>query len=364
MTGPLAGLRVLEMAGMGPGPFAAMHLADMGADVVRIDRADRDPRVGPTDRGRRRIAVDLKEPSDVQLLLKLVTRADVLIEGFRPGTMERLGLGPDVCLGRNEKLIYARMTGWGQSGPLARTAGHDINYISIAGALGAVGRDGALPTVPLNLVGDYGGGSMYLLYGIMCALYERSHSGKGQIVDAAMVDGAASLMTTFHWNRSVGQHSDRRGTNKLDSGAFFYDVYETADGGYMAVGCIEPQFYRAFRDVLGLTGPEWDNAQSDVELWPERKKDIVALFRTRTREYWCKAFDGVDACVTPVLSLDEVPEHEHNRHRKLVREFAGGLVPAVAPRLSRTPGRIADRAPDEADDVLADWESANSDLCQ
>ncbi len=355
VTGPLAGLRVLEMAGMGPGPFAAMLLADMGADVVRIDRADRETRVGPTDRGRRRIAIDLKQPSGVERVLQLATGADVLIEGFRPGTMERLGLGPDECLGRNEKLIYARMTGWGQSGPLARSVGHDINYISIAGALGAIGRTDEPPTVPLNLVGDYGGGAMYLLYGIMCALFERSRSGQGQVVDAAMVDGAASLMTTFHWNRSVGRHSDRRGTNRLDSGAFFYDVYETADGGFIAVGCIEPQFYRAFRDVLGLEGPEWDDAQADVESWPERKKEIAALFRTRTREQWCNAFDGVDACVTPVLSLDEVPGHEHNRHRELIQEFAGGLVPGVAPRLSRTPGAVADRAPAELDDVLAEW---------
>ncbi|MEE2034260.1 MULTISPECIES: CaiB/BaiF CoA transferase family protein [Rhodococcus] len=355
MTGPLAGLRVLEMAGMGPGPFAAMLLADMGADVVRIDRADRQARVGPTGRGRSRIAVDLKQPSGVERVLQLVTGADVLIEGYRPGTMERLGLGPDECLRRNEKLIYARMTGWGQSGPLAQSAGHDINYISIAGALGAIGRSDEPPTVPLNLVGDYGGGSMYLLYGIMCAVFERSHSGKGQVVDAAMVDGAANLMTTFHWNRSVGQHSDRRGTNRLDSGAFFYDVYETADGGFMAVGCIEPQFYRAFREVLGLDGPEWDNAQADVESWPQRKKDIAALFRTRTREHWCAAFDGVDACVTPVLSLDEVAGHEHNRQRELIQEFAGGRVPGVAPRLSRTPGAIADREPGELDDVLARW---------
>lgn len=356
MTGPLAGLRVVEMAGMGPGPFAVMLLADMGAEVVRVERADRAARVGPADRGRRRIAVDLKQPSGVERVLELAADADVLIEGFRPGTMERLGLGPEDCLRRNEKLIYARMTGWGQSGPLAQSVGHDINYISIAGALGAIGRRDQPPTVPLNLVGDYGGGSMYLLFGIMCALFERSHSDKGQVVDAAMVDGAANLMTTFHWNRSVGRHSDDRGTNRLDSGAFFYDVYETADGKFMAVGCIEPQFYREFRRVLGLEGPEWDNAQSDAESWPERKKDIAVLFRSRTREQWCVAFDGVDACVTPVLSLDEVPEYEHNRHRDLMKEFAGGLVPGVAPRLSRTPGAVADRAPVELEDETAGWD--------
>lgn len=356
MTGPLEGLRVIEMTGKGPGPFAAMLLADMGADVVRIDRVGESTvGSGPTVRGRRHVEVDLKQPEGVDTVLRLLSGADVLIEGFRPGTMERLGLGPDECFCRNERLVYARMTGWGQTGPLAQAVGHDINYISIAGVLGAIGRQDASPTVPLNLVGDYGGGALYLLYGIMCSLFERIASGKGQVVDAAMVDGAASLMTTFHWNRSVGQMSEHRGTNRLDSGAFFYDVYETSDGGYMAVGCIEPKFYDAFRAVLGLSDPKWNGAQKDVSSWPERKDDLAALFRTRTRNEWSAAFGGVDACVTPVLSIDEVPTYDHNRQRGLIQKFGDGLVPVVAPRLSRTPGSVADTSESELDAVMSEW---------
>ncbi|MFD6064482.1 CaiB/BaiF CoA transferase family protein [Rhodococcus wratislaviensis] len=365
MNGPLEGVRVIEMAGMGPGPFAAMLLADMGAEVVRIDRAGHSTKgAGSTGRGRRHVEVDVKQPEGVEAVLRLLSGADVLIEGFRPGTMERLGLGPDECCGRNERLVYARMTGWGQTGSLASAAGHDINYISIAGVLGSIGRRDAPPTVPLNLVGDYGGGALYLVYGIMCALFERTRSGKGQVVDAAMVDGAASLMTTFHWNSSVGRMSDQRGTNKLDSGAFFYDVYETSDGGYMSVGCIEPKFYRAFRNVLGLHGSEWDGAQADVASWPTRKEELAALFRTRTRDEWCVAFEGIDACVTPVLTLDEVSGHDHNRQRGLIQEFDGGLVPNVAPRLSRTAGILAGRS--ENGDLAAltlDWSGTTHKEC-
>ncbi|MFF3573842.1 CaiB/BaiF CoA transferase family protein [Nocardia jiangxiensis] len=359
MSGPLAGVRVVEMAGKGPGPFAAMLLADMGADVVRIDRVGHSTvGSGPTGRGRRHVEVDLKQLEGVEFVLRLLSGADVLIEGFRPGTMERLGLGPDECLCRNERLVYARMTGWGQTGPLAHAAGHDINYVAIAGVLGSIGRRDAPPSVPLNLVGDYGGGALYLVYGIMCSLFERTRSGKGQVVDAAMVDGAASLMTTFHWDRSVGRWSDQRGTNRLDSGAFFYDVYETSDGGYMAVGCIEPKFYVEFRAVLGLVGPKWDSAQTDVASWPERKEDLAALFRTRTRDEWCEVFDGVDACVTPVLALDEVSTHAHNRQRGLIREFGDGLVPGVAPRLSRTPGAVAARPEGGIGELMPEWRTA------
>lgn len=352
MTGPLAGVRVVEMAGLGPGPFAAMLLADMGAEVVRIDRLSHSTvGSGPTGRGRCHVEVDLKEPEGAETVLGLLSGADVFIEGFRPGTMERLGLGPEECARCNGSLIYARMTGWGQTGPLASAAGHDINYISIAGALGAIGRRDAPPTVPLNLVGDYGGGALYLAFGIMCALFERTRSGEGQIVDAAMVDGVASMMTTFHWNRSVGQISDHRGSNKLDSGAFFYDVYQTSDDGYMAVGCIEAKFYQAFRNVLELDGPEWDDAQADISSWPARKEELAALFRSRTRDEWCNAFEGVDACVTPVLSLDEVPTHDHNRHRGVIQEYGEGLMPDVAPRLSRTAGTLAGRS--ESSDLAA-----------
>jgi len=355
-SGPLAGVRVIEMAGQGPVPFAGMLLADMGADVALITRpgaADTADRV--TMRGRRIVPLDLGDPEAREVALDLIASADVLMEGFRPGTMERIGLGPDVGLSRNPGLVYARMTGWGQDGPLSDAAGHDINYIAVAGALGAIGRQGSPPSIPLNLVGDFAGGSLYLLYGITCALIERSRSGRGQVVDAAMVDGVVNLLSMFHWASSRGEYDDVRGTHRLDSGAFFYDVYETADGEYMAVGCIEPKFYRSFCAALGLTGPYWERAQSDVAGWSERRQELAEIFRARTREEWITVFETVDACVTPVLRLSEVPHNRHVQERRIFVRTDRGLVARAAPRLSRTPGTTQTAARGGLKELLADW---------
>ena len=344
--GPLSGTRVVEIAGIGPGPFCAMMLADMGADVIRVDRASAvrggDPDRPPLDimaRGRRSIGVDLKSSHGVELVLRLVESADALIEGFRPGVAERLGIGPDDCLARNPRLVYGRMTGWGQDGPYASVAGHDINYISLAGVLHAIGREGEAPVPPLNLVGDFGGGGMYLAFGTVCALLEARHSGEGQVVDAAMVDGAASLMTFMSGLRLSGMWSPHRGTNLLDTGAHFYNVYETSDGGYISLGPIEPQFYAELREKLGLDGPQWDG-QGDRSRWPELKRELAAVIARRTRDEWCELLEGSDTCFAPVLSPAEAPEHPHNRHRGTFAEVAGVVQPAPAPRFSRTAADI------------------------
>jgi alpha-methylacyl-CoA racemase len=368
VSGPLDGVRVLEFAGLGPVPFAVMMLADMGAEVVRVDRmpparpaAQRSagPAPGPIHRGRRSVAMDLKRPAAVTAILRMAASADVLVEGFRPGTMERLGLGPDECAQVNPRLVYARVTGWGQDGPYARLAGHDINYIAVAGALDPIGRAGGPPAVPLNLLGDYGGGGMLAAFGVACALLEARKSGTGQVIDAAMTDGAALLTTALHWMRATGTWREARGTNRLDSGAHFYDVYETADGRHVSVGSIEAPFYAELRRVLRLTDPKWD-AHDDRESWPALKEDLAAIFRTRTREEWCRAFADAkaDACFAPVLSPGEAPADPHNAARGTFLTRDGATFPAPAPRLSRTPataGRPPPAPGQDTTEVLRDW---------
>ena len=361
--GPLTGIRVIEIAGIGPGPFCAMMLADMGAEVVRVDRAATvrggDPDRPPLDllnRGRRSIGVDLKSPAGVETVLALTDGADALLEGFRPGVAERLGIGPDDCLARNPRLVYGRMTGWGQEGPYASAAGHDLNYIALAGALHGIGRQGEAPVPPLNLVGDFGGGGMYLAFGMVCALVEAGNSGQGQVVDAAMVDGAASLMTAFFGMAHSGFWNDERGTNMLDTGAHFYNVYETADGRYISLGPIEPQFYAEMRERLGLHGPEWDHP-TDRSRWPELKAELAAVVAQRTRDEWCELLEGTDTCFAPVLSLAEAPEHAHNRERGTFAEVAGVVQPGPAPRFSRTPGAIRRPPPhagQHSDEILGE----------
>ncbi len=344
--GPLQGIKVIEMQGIGPGPFAAMVLADLGADVVRIDRAQSvrggDPARPPGDllaRGRRSVGVDLKHREGVETALRLIESADVLIEGFRPGVMERLGLGPDVCLARNPGLVYGRMTGWGQEGPIAQAAGHDINYIALSGALGAIGRKGEAPVPPLNLVGDFGGGGMLLVVGVLGGLVERARSGKGQVVDAAMTDGSALLMTIIFGMLPSGAWNEERGTNLLDTGSHFYDAYQTKDGQYISIGSIEPQFYAELLEKTGLDREELP-PQMDRARWPEVKRRIAEVFRTKTRDEWCTIMEGSDVCFAPVLSLSEAFEHPHNRARETFVEVAGVKQPAPAPRFSRTPGAI------------------------
>ncbi len=362
--GPLAGIKIVELVGIGPGPFAAMLLADLGADVIRVDRAQNvsggDPESPPIDllaRGRRNVGVDLKSPAGVETVLRLVEQADVLIEGFRPGVMERLGLGPDVCAKRNPRLVYGRMTGWGQEGPLAQAAGHDINYISLTGALHAIGRQGEAPVPPLNLVGDFGGGTMYLIMGVLAALVERQASGKGQVVDAAMTDGAASLMTIFYGIKAIGFWKDERGVNMLDTGAHFYDVYETKDGKYVSIGSIEPQFYALLLKHTGLAG-ETLPSQFDRDEWPALKERVAGIIRTKTRDEWCAIMENTDVCFAPVLSMSEAPHHPHNVARGTFTEVKGIVQPAPAPRFSRTPGAIQ-RPPahpgQHTDEALADW---------
>jgi alpha-methylacyl-CoA racemase len=349
--GPLTGLKVVEIAGIGPGPFCGMLLADLGADVVRIDRAQNvrggDPALPPGDllaRGRRSIGVDLKSPEGVAVVLDLVERADVLIEGFRPGVAERLGIGPDECRGRNPRLVYGRMTGWGQEGPYAPTAGHDINYIALAGALDPIGRAGEPPLPPINLIGDFGGGGMLLAFGVLAAVFEAQRSGEGQVIDAAMVDGSALLMTMTHSFRAMGMWQDERGTNMLDTGAHFYDAYETADGLYLSIGSIEPQFYQALLDGLGLDINDLPY-QQDRAQWPALKEKFAAIVKSKTRDEWMAIFEGTDACVAPVLSIPEALEHPHNVQRRTFVEVAGIPQPAPAPRFDRTPAAISSPPP-------------------
>jgi alpha-methylacyl-CoA racemase len=338
--GPLNGIRVIEVASLAPAPFGCMILADLGADVVRVDRVERtgpqaDARVDVLGRGRRSIGVNLKDPAGIDLLLRLADDADVLVEGFRPGVAERLGFGPEDCARRNPRLIYGRMTGWGQAGPLAMMAGHDIDYIAVSGALGVVGRAGERPVPPVNLLGDFGGGGMLLALGVLAALVERASSGLGQVVDAAMVDGSALLTTFIYGLRATGSWQEARGVNLLDGGSPFYDTYETKDGGYVAVGALEPQFYAALLDGLGLADAGLP-AQQDRSGWPELRRRFAQTFAGRTRDEWAEVFAGTDACVAPVLSIGEAPVHPHAQARSAFTEVGGIAQPAPAPRFGRS----------------------------
>ena len=365
MAGPLVGTRVVEMAGIGPGPFACMLLADMGADVIRVDRAQAVPATGTPapsgdvlGRGRRSVALDLKHPDGVAALLRLVERADVLVDVFRPGVMERLGVGPDICLARNPRLVYGRMTGWGQDGPYAHAAGHDINYIALAGALAHFGRHDSGPVPPLNMVGDFGGGAMFLVFGVVCALLERERSGVGQVVDAAMVDGTASLMTMFWGMRAMGTFDEeQRGMNLLDTGAHFYDTFRCADGHYVSIGSIEPQFYAELLRLTGLSDdPEMAN-RMERSHWPHLKARLAAVFLTKTRDEWCALMEHTDVCFAPVLTMSEAARHPHNVARGTIIERDGVLQPAPAPRFGRTTAQLdrpQARAGEHTREVLAE----------
>jgi alpha-methylacyl-CoA racemase len=364
--GPLAGVKVIEFAGIGPGPFCAMLLSDMGAEVIRIDRkgARGGSKFDVTSRGRRSLAFDLKKPEAVEAVLKLIAKADMLLEGFRPGVMERLGLGPDTALARNPKLVYGRMTGWGQTGTLANAAGHDINYIALTGALHAIGRKDEKPVPPLNLVGDFGGGALYLAFGMACALFEAQKSGKGQVVDTAMTDGAASLMSMFFGMKASGFWTDRKGDNLLDGAAHFYDTYETADGKWVAIGSIEPQFYALLLEKTGLNDPEFQ-AQMDKSKWPSLKAKVANVIRAKTRDEWDALMLNTDVCYAPVLSLDEAPRHPHNVSRQTFVEVDGVTQPNVAPRFSRTVPKIQGPAPQagaHTESALKDWGFSGADI--
>ena len=363
MSGPLSGIRVLEIAGIGPGPFAAMLLADLGAEVLRIDRAAgvrEAPTSIPADimsRGRRNAAFDLKHPDAREALLRMVESADALIEGFRPGVTERLGIGPDVCLERNPRLVYGRMTGFGQEGPLAQAAGHDINYIAMSGALHAIGHAGSRPVPPLNLIGDFGGGGLLLAFGIVCAIVERAQSGRGQVIDAAMVDGASTLMAFIYGLKAMGAWRDERGANLLDTAAHFYDTYETSDGRYVSIGSIEPQFYAELLERTGLADEELPH-QMDRKGWEDLKQRLTAVFKTKTRDEWCERMEGSDVCFAPVLSLEEAPHHPHNVARQTFVTVDGVVQPAPSPRFDRTPGAIqrpAASAGQHTAEALGDW---------
>lgn len=357
--GPLSGIRVVEFAGIGPAPFCAMLLSDMGADVLRIDRAG-SAGASPTEiiaRGRRSLALDLKEPHAKRLVHAIAKAADIVIEGFRPGVMERLGLGPDDLIGASPALVYGRMTGWGQTGPLAHAAGHDINYIALTGALGAIGPRDGVPLPPLNLVGDFGGGGLYLAMGVLAALLQARETGRGQVVDAAIVDGVASLSAMMHWFRADGHWRNERGSNLLDGGAPFYRCYACSDGKSVAVGPVEPHFYAILLDRLGLAAAGMP-AQNDASGWRENSEALASLFATRTREEWCELLEGTDACFAPVLSFDEAPDHPHNRARANHVEAHGVVQPAPAPRFSVTPGAIQGPPPSAGEGgmaALAEW---------
>ncbi|MCL4825885.1 MAG: CoA transferase [Caldilinea sp.] len=363
--GPLTGLTVIEFAGIGPGPFAAMLFADMGATVIRIERksAVRRPlsllSLGPfdvTSRGKLSVGLDIKRPEGRNAALRLIEQADALIEGFRPGVMERLGLGPDVCLARNSKLVYGRMTGWGQDGPLAHAAGHDITYIALSGALHAIGAP-EQPLPPLNLVGDFGGGAMMLAWGMMAALWEAQRSGQGQVVDAAMTDGAAYLMTMIYGVKAAGLWSNQRGANLLDGGAFFYGAYECSDGKFIAIGPIEPQFYHLFLEKMGIDDPDFA-IHYDPTTWRRQREKLAPIFRTRTRDEWCALLEGTDACAAPVLDMDEAPQHPHNVARGVFTIVDDVVQPTPAPHLSRTPAVMPAPPPEPGADtekVLSLW---------
>ena len=365
--GPLTGLKIVEFAGIGPGPFCGMLLSDLGADVVRIDRKGpgRGSKFDVTGRGRRSIALDLKHPEAVETCLKLMETADVVFEGFRPGVMERLGLGPDVALKRNPKLVFGRMTGWGQTGPYANAAGHDMNYIAISGALHAIGTEDK-PIPPLNLVGDFGGGALYLAFGILAGVIHARATGQGQVIDCAMSDGAASLMAMFYGMKGSGMWKDERRDNLLDGGAHFYDTYQCSDGGWVSIGSIEPQFYALLLEKTGITDPQFKN-QMNREEWPELSAKLAAVIRTKTRDQWSELMAGTDVCFAPVLSLEEAPKHAHNTARKTFVTIEGVVQPAPAPRFSATPGAVQGPPPAigaHSDTALTDWGFAAAEVAR
>lgn len=338
--GPLNGLKIIEIAGIGPGPFTGMLLADMGAEVISIHRRssggdEKAAAVNISERGKRPIALNLKSEEGVETVLKLVEGADALFEGFRPGVMERLGLGPDVCLARNPKLVFGRMTGWGQDGPMALAAGHDINYISLSGALHGIGRKGEKPQAPLNLVGDFGGGGMFLAFGIACAIVHAQRSGEGQVIDVSMVEGSANLMHMMYSMKAMGVWSEERGSNLLDTGAHFYDSYETKDGKHISIGSIEPQFYALLMEKAGLDKEKFAS-HMDSSKWDELREELETVFKQKTRDEWCEIMEGTDVCFAPVLSMSEAPEHAHNKARQSFVEINGVVQPAPAPRFSHT----------------------------
>ena len=363
--GPLSGLRVVEMAGIGPAPFTAMMLADMGAEVIRVDRAKPgtgllafDPRKELMNRSRRSVAVELKNPEGVETVLKLVRHADILLEGFRPGVMERLGLGPEVCWEHNPRLVFGRMTGWGQEGPLAHAAGHDINYIALSGVLHSIGKAQGKPTIPLNLVGDFGGGGMMLAFGVLAAHIESLTSGKGQVVDAAMVDGSSLLMTFFHGLMQLGLHTENRGSNLLDGGAPFYDTFETKDGKHVSVGPIESHFYNDLLEAIGHADDPLLKNQLNFPEWGPMKERLQDIFLTKTRDEWTDMLEGTDVCFAPILSLTEAPKHRHAVARDAFVTIDGIVQPAPAPRFSRTPGAVRSGPPSPGEhsrDTLKDW---------
>jgi alpha-methylacyl-CoA racemase len=351
--GPLAGIRVVELAGIGPGPFAAMLLSELGADVVRVDRpaaVGRPPQ--QMTRGRPSVVADLKDPEGRAAVLRLAELADVLIEGYRPGVAERLGLGPDVVLAVNPALVYARMTGWGQEGPWAQAAGHDINYVAVTGVLAAIGQQGGPPQIPLNLLGDFGGGGLYLVVGVLAAVLESRTSGLGQVIDCAIVDGVSSLASMMWELRSAGNWRDERGTNLLDGGRPFYSVYQTADGGWFSVGALEPQFFESLVKLLGV--PEWIGSQHEPKAWPRMRESFAAAFATRTRAEWETVFAGTDSCAAPVLTWEEAQSHPHMAARATLADVGGSVLPEPAPRFSRTPGRATGTAPAVGSSTVAE----------
>lgn len=363
--GPLSGLKVLEFAGIGPGPFCGMLLSDLGADVVRIDRkgSGRAAVWDITARGRRSVALDLKQPAAVETCLKLMETADAVFEGFRPGVMERLGLGPDVALKRNPKLVYGRMTGWGQTGPYAKAAGHDMNYIAITGALHAIGTTDK-PVPPLNLVGDFGGGALYLAFGLLAGVIKARETGQGQVIDCAMSDGAASLMAMFYGFKAAGMWKDERRTNLLDGGAHFYDTYQCADGKWVSIGSIEPQFYALLLEKTGIDDPQF-KGQMNRDEWPQLREKLAAVIATKSQAQWCELMEATDVCFAPVLTLEEAPSHVHNAARQTFVDIGGVTQPAPAPRFSATPGEIQGPPPAigaHNDQALADWGFAADDI--
>jgi len=370
--GPLQGLTIIEISGIGPGPFAAMSLADLGAEVIRVERpggsmftAAHNPRLDLLNRGKRCICVNLKSPEGVETVLKMIEKADALLEGFRPGVMEKLGLGPDICLERNPSLVYGRMTGWGQEGPMSQVAGHDINYVALSGALHPIGRAGEKPAIPLNLVGDFGGGGLMMAYGMVCGLLESQRSGKGQVVDSAMIDGAATLMASTFAAQQVGFWKEERGTNLLDSGSHFYEVYETSDGKYISLGSIEPQFYAALLEKLGDDAVHFEN-QFDMENWPAMKEKMTEIIKCKTRDEWDEIFEGADVCYAPVLAMSEARHHPHHQARGSFIEDENGIwEPAPAPRFSRTKAELRGHAAhlgEHTDEILRDFGFSEAEI--
>jgi alpha-methylacyl-CoA racemase len=363
--GPLTGLKIVEFAGIGPGPFCGMLLSDLGADVVRIDRKGQG-RGAPSDitsRGRRSVALDLKKPEAVEACLKLMDAADAIIEGFRPGVMERLGLGPEVALKRNPKLVFGRMTGWGQTGPYAQAAGHDMNYIAITGALHAIGTDDK-PVPPLNLVGDFGGGALYLAFGLLAGVIQARETGKGQVIDCAMSDGAASLMAMFYGFKAAGMWKEQRRSNMLDGGAHFYDTYQCRDGKWVSIGSIEPQFYALLLEKTGIDDPEFQK-QHDRSAWPGLREKLADVIAQKTRDEWTEIMGGTDVCFAPVLDLDEAPKHPHNAARETFVNLEGVVQPAPAPRFSATPGKIQGPPPaigGHDREALSDWGFSDGEI--